>query len=192
MADCLNGGNAALFLDRDGVINIDHGYTHRVQDLEFIPGILELIGLANSNGYLVIVVTNQAGVARGFYDEEAVKAFNNAVSLAVSKVGYRVERFYYCPHHPDGRISRYKKKCSNRKPGSGMLLRAATDYSIDLPRSIIVGDKPTDIEAGRRASLRAGYLFDPQMRLPSRVATEGGFTLAMVNNLKMIAKLEGW
>ena len=192
MVDCPDGENIALFLDRDGVINVDHGYTHKVQDLHFIPGILDLIELANVNGYLVIVVTNQAGVARGFYTEDAVVAFNNAVSLAAAEAGCKVERFYYCPHHPDGLLSRYKKKCSYRKPGAGMLLRAAADYSIDLSSSIIIGDKTTDIEAGRKANLRAGYLFNPEMRLVSEVLTEGGFNSVMVKNFETVANIEGW
>lgn len=142
--------NKAVFLDRDGVINIDKGYLHRVEDFEFIPGASEAVRLLNDAGFLVVVVTNQSGVARGYFTMEAVELLHRHIEEALAAAGARVDAWYVCPHHPD-----HGEDCCCRKPLPGMLTQAAADLQIDLTRSFMVGDKASDIEAGLAAGCRA-------------------------------------
>lgn len=144
---------AALFLDRDGVINVDHGYVHRVEDFEFIPGIFELVALANRLGYLVIVVTNQAGIGRGFYTEDDFHKLTRWMKTEFLSRGARIDNVYFSPFHPEHGLGGYCKESDCRKPRPGMLLQAQKDYDIDLGRSLLVGDKPSDMEAGRAAGV---------------------------------------
>lgn len=144
---------AALFLDRDGVINIDHGYVHRVEDFEFIPGIFELVALANRLGYLVIVVTNQAGIGRGYYTEDDFHKLTRWMKTEFLSRGAHIDDVYFSPFHPEHGLGGYCKESDCRKPRPGMLLQAQKDYDIDLGRSLLVGDKPSDMEAGRAAGV---------------------------------------
>ncbi len=138
----------AVFLDRDGTLNIEKEYLHRVEDWEWIPGAIEAIRRINRMGYLAIVVTNQAGVARGFYSEEAVHTLHDEVNAMLAAEGGRIDGFYHCPHHPEyGPV----RECACRKPEPGMLLAAQRDFGIDLSRSFMIGDKAIDVEAGRGA-----------------------------------------
>ncbi len=146
-----------LFLDRDGVINVDSGYPHRPDQIRWVDGALDAIRLANDRGYLVIVVTNQAGVARGYYSEEAVVRLHAWMQERFAEAGAHVDQFYYCPHHPQGTLANYRKACECRKPSAGMLLQALAG-DVDRASSLLVGDKPTDIEAAHRAGI-AGFLF---------------------------------
>lgn len=146
------------FLDRDGVINVDGGYSHRPEQLRFVKGAEAAILTLNNLGYRVIVVSNQAGVAHGIYDEAAVHAFHAAISEQLAKNGAYIDRFYYCPYHPDGRIPEYRAAHPERKPEPGMLLKAFADQPIDIERSFLIGDMETDIEAAKRAGI-PGFLF---------------------------------
>lgn len=148
---------AALFLDRDGVINFDYGYVHRVEDFEFIPGIFDLVRVANQRDYLVIVVTNQAGIGRGFYSEEDFKYITKWMCSQFKINGGCITDVYYCPDHPVFGKGVYKKDSDMRKPGPGMIMKAANDYEIDLSRSVLLGDKETDVKAGLSAGVK--YLF---------------------------------
>ena len=140
----------AVFLDRDGTINVEKNYLHRMEDWEWIPGAVDAIRELNHAGYLVIVVTNQAGIARGMYSEEDVRTLHRTIDSELAGRDAHIDAYYYCPHHPDhgGRIS-----CDCRKPAPGMILRAARDWDIDLSRSYMVGDKPADMEAGLAAGV---------------------------------------
>jgi len=111
----------AAFLDRDGILNVDQGYTHKPQNLEMIPGAAAAVKLLNEAGYYVFVVTNQSGVARGYYSEAAVKIFNQHVQDALKAAGAHIDAFYYCPHHPNGVIKEFAIQCRCRKPAPGML-----------------------------------------------------------------------
>ena len=142
----------ALFLDRDGVINIDHGYVHKAQDVAFVDGIFELVGAANAAGHLVVVVTNQSGIARGYYSEAEFHALMDWMKEQFATQGARLDAVYFCPFHPDGR-GHYRRDSACRKPAPGMLLQAAHDLNIDLPGSLLVGDQPSDMAAGRAAGL---------------------------------------
>lgn len=144
----------AAFLDRDGVLNVDRGYIHKLDDLELIPGAAAAVRLLNDAGYYVIVVTNQSGVARGYYSEEAVKQFNVHLQDVLAAEGAHVDAFYYCPHHPDGAIKELAIRCRCRKPEPGMLEQAARDWPIDRDRSFLIGDKDDDLAAAAAFHIR--------------------------------------
>ena len=144
----------AIFLDRDGTIIADRGFVHKKEELELLPGAAEAIKLANKQGFLVVVVTNQSGIARGYFTEGQMKAFNAHLAWTLKTQGARIDAFYYCPHHPEAPIKAYRKDCPCRKPQSGLILKAAEELNIDLAKSYMVGDSPRDAEAGRRAGCR--------------------------------------
>jgi D-glycero-D-manno-heptose 1,7-bisphosphate phosphatase len=135
----------AAFLDRDGVLNVDRGYVHRLDQLEWVDGAAQAVGLLNRAGYIVIVVTNQSGIARGFYDEAAVRQFHTHMQDGLQAQGAHIDAFYYCPHHPQGTVAEWAVRCRCRKPLPGMLEQAARDWPIDLGRSFMIGDKDDDI-----------------------------------------------
>lgn len=143
----------ALFLDRDGVVNIDTGYTHRQDQFEFIAGIFELVAKATGYGYKTFIVTNQAGIGRGYYTEQEFWILMDWVSQQFSEAGGSIEKVYFCPHHPEHGIGQYHQACTCRKPAPGMLLKAGHDYAIDFSNSIFLGDKKTDMDAGRAAGV---------------------------------------
>lgn len=148
----------AAFLDRDGVLNLDEGYTFRPETLRFVPGAIEAVRRLNDRGYYVIVVSNQAGVARGYYSLDDAARFNREMQARLVRHGAHIDQFYVCPYHPDGAVAEYATDHFDRKPNPGMLLRAMADWPIDKARSWLVGDKDTDIEAAARAGVR-GHLF---------------------------------
>ena len=149
----------AAFLDRDGVLNVDHGYTFRPDDLDLIPTAATAVRLLNEAGYTVIVVTNQSGVARGFYPEAAVKLFNAHLQETLLAGGASIDAFYYCPHHPEGTVKELAIHCRCRKPQPGMLEQAARDWPIDRGRSFLIGDKDHDLAAAKAFGIR-GVKFD--------------------------------
>ncbi|MEA3373895.1 MAG: D-glycero-beta-D-manno-heptose 1,7-bisphosphate 7-phosphatase [Campylobacterota bacterium] len=147
----------ALFLDRDGVINVDTAYLHKIEDFDFIDGIFDLCKRAQEKGYLIVVVTNQSGIARGHYSEEEFETLTHWMVEQFAEAGIQISGVYHCPHHPD-----ITGPCRCRKPEPGMLLDAAEDLNIDLRQSLLVGDKERDIEAAIRSGVPVQYLFDPQ------------------------------
>jgi len=162
----------AIFFDRDGVLNRDAGYTHRAEDLEWMPGAREAVRAVNDAGWFAFVVTNQSGVARGFYDEADVVAFHARMAADLHAVGAHIDAFEYCPDHPDGTVERYARACRRRKPEPGMIVDLAARWSIDLGRSCLIGDKESDLDAARAAGI-AARLFrqgdDDLYELTSRV-----------------------
>jgi D-glycero-D-manno-heptose 1,7-bisphosphate phosphatase len=142
---------AAVFLDRDGTLNEEKAYLHRVEDFAFIPGAVEAVKALREAGFLVIVVTNQSGVARGYYSEGDVAALHRHIQGELARHATRIDAFYSCPHHPTQGKGRYRQVCDCRKGAPGMLLRAAVEHRIDLAQSYMVGDKVADMEAGERA-----------------------------------------
>ncbi|HDQ03827.1 MAG TPA: HAD family hydrolase [Deltaproteobacteria bacterium] len=141
--------NIAVFLDRDGTINEEVGYLDDLDKLKIIPASFEAIRLINDAGIKTVVITNQAGVARGLFSEEFVNEVNKNMRIALLRKGAVIDGFYYCPHHPTEGKEPYRQNCDCRKPAAGMLLRAADDLNIDLARSYIIGDRYNDMEAGR-------------------------------------------
>jgi len=151
----------ALFLDRDGVINVDHGYVYRQSDFEFTEGIFDLCRHAKSAGYLIFVVTNQAGIGRGLYTEADFHELTRWMCDVFAQEGCAIDKVYFCPTHPVHGIGPYKVDSLRRKPFPGMILEAAAEFEIDLAGSVLIGDKPSDIEAGRAAGIKHNLLFAP-------------------------------
>ena len=150
---------SALFLDRDGVINYDYGYVHLEEDFNFIEGIFELTSHAFRKNYKIIVITNQAGIGKGFYTEDSFIRLNKWMCDVFAKNGINVSWVYYCPNHPDG-IGKYRKSDYRRKPNPGMLLDAQSKFDIDLSSSFFIGDQQTDMEAGNKAGVGCNILFN--------------------------------
>ena len=143
----------ALFLDRDGVINIDSGYVHKKENFIFIKGIFEIVSYANQNGYLVIVITNQSGIARGLYTENDFHLISDWMKKEFNKKNCKVDDIFYSPYHPKHGKGKYKKNSILRKPSPGMLIMAKEKYDLDMKSSILIGDKITDIKAGELAGV---------------------------------------
>src|SRR5665213_1882975 len=151
----------AAFLDRDGVLNVDRGYAHKPDDIEMVLGAATAVRLLNEAGYYVFVVTNQSGVARGFYSEAAIDQVHMHMQDILKAEGAHIDAFYYCPHHPEGSVKEFAIQCRCRKPGPGMLEQAALDWPIDLGRSFLIGDRDLDLAAAAAFQIR-GVKFDAQ------------------------------
>lgn len=148
----------ALFLDRDGVINYEVGYLHRAADVQFVEGIFSLCRTAAKLNYRLIVVTNQAGIARGLYTETDFESLMVWMRAAFRAEGVELDAVYHCPFHPEHGIGDYKREHEDRKPGTGMLRRGVREFGIDLEQSVMVGDRCTDIAAANAAGLRQAFL----------------------------------
>lgn len=142
----------AVFLDRDGTLNVEKHYLYRYEDWEWLPGAVEAIKKFNQAGLLVLVISNQAGVARGLYAEADVKLLHGQVDGDLSRHGARIDAYYYCPHHPGFGD---KRTCACRKPAPGLLWQAHKDWGIDLRRSCMIGDKADDVKAGDAAGVKS-------------------------------------
>ncbi len=162
-----NVQNRALFLDRDGVINVEKDYLYKIKDFEFIDGIFELCRRYQELGYKIFVVTNQSGIARGYYGEKDFDVLSAWMIKEFHKRGVEITQVYHCPHHPD-----ISGACACRKPKSGMLLLAKEEHNVDLSSSLIIGDKERDIEAGLNAGLRETYLFDETQEIKESKASK--------------------
>jgi D-glycero-D-manno-heptose 1,7-bisphosphate phosphatase len=148
----------ALFLDRDGVVNEEVGYLHRTDEVRFVDGIFSLCRTAAGLGYRLIVVTNQAGIARGYYSEEDFEALMNFMRVKLSAEGVELDAVYYCPYHPEHGVGKYKREHEDRKPGTGMLRRGAREFGVELSESVLVGDRCSDVGAANAAGLRQAFL----------------------------------
>jgi D-glycero-D-manno-heptose 1,7-bisphosphate phosphatase len=143
----------ALFLDRDGIINIERDYVHQAADFTFVDGIFDLCRAAGRHGFLPVVITNQSGIARGLYTEADFATLTGWMIGKFASEGVTIAKVYHCPYHPEAAIERYRCDHADRKPSPGMILRARDDLRLDLSASILIGDRLTDIEAGRRAGI---------------------------------------
>jgi D-glycero-D-manno-heptose 1,7-bisphosphate phosphatase len=149
--------NRALFLDRDGVVNHETGYLYLPEDVRWVEGIVPLCRSAQAMGYKLVVVTNQAGIARGFYTQQDFDHLMQFMRAELQREGITLDAVYHCPYHPEG-IGEYRRDHEDRKPSPGMLLRAARDLSLDLSQSILIGDRCSDIAAANAANLRQAFL----------------------------------
>jgi len=156
-----------LFLDRDGVINVEKDYLYKIEDFEFIDGIIDLCKFYEQNDFIIIVVTNQSGIAREYYSETDFSILTHWMIKEFEKNGVHISSVYHCPHHPS-----ISGKCSCRKPNPGMLLQAAEEFDIDFSKSIIIGDKERDIEAGINAGVLQYYLFNEDRTIKESKATK--------------------
>lgn len=149
----MSKGIPAIFLDRDGTINIDHGYVHQIDNFEFIEGAIEAMAELKKMGYALVVVTNQSGIGRGIYSEDSFMQLTEWMDWSLADRGVELDGIYFCPHHPEAKDEAYREDCNCRKPKPGMLLEAQSFLNIDMASSIMVGDKLADMQAGRAANV---------------------------------------
>lgn len=148
----------AVFFDRDGVLNVDVAYLYKIEDLRWIEGAREAVAYLTQQGYKIFIVTNQSGIARGYYTVEQMERLHSYMQQEIAAYGGRIDKIYYCPHHPEGSVAQYTCSCSCRKPKPGMLLQAFAEYDIDKEQSFLIGDGKRDVEAAEAAGVK-GYLF---------------------------------
>lgn len=151
----------ALFLDKDGVINVDHGYVCTPERTEFVEGIFDVCRVATRRGHLVVVITNQAGIGRGYYSEREFLAYMDWVRSVFAERGAQLDAVYYCPHHPVHGVGKYLRVCECRKPAPGLILSAQHDLGIDLAHSVFVGDSSSDMQAGAAAGVGTCIMLHP-------------------------------
>ncbi len=157
--------NKALFLDRDGVINIDYGHVGKIEDFHFMEGIFKLCQRAHNAGYLIIIVTNQAGIAKGYYTEEQFLKLTKWMESEFLKNDIKIAKTYYCPYHIEGKVEKYREDSFDRKPNPGMLFKAIAAFNIDPQSSIMIGDRQTDMMAAENAMIGSKILFKDQVDL---------------------------
>ncbi|PCS21742.1 D-glycero-beta-D-manno-heptose 1,7-bisphosphate 7-phosphatase [Candidatus Enterovibrio escicola] len=168
-------GKPAVFIDRDGVINIDHGYLNKVDDFEYIDGVFDACRSLKMMGYLLVLITNQSGIARGYYTEDDFLSLTEWMKWEFSNRGVNFDGIYYCPHHPKYGYGMYKKDCDCRKPKPGMLIDASSTLKIDMENSVMIGDKVSDIRAAESVGITTKIL----VRTGKKV-TEEGVSLATI------------
>ena len=153
-----NRQRAAVFMDRDGVLNVDHGYVHRIDHFDWLPGAIEAVKLINDSGRYAFLVTNQAGVARGYYPESQIGVLHHQIQQVLRAHGAHLDDIRYCPYHPEGEVPAYKRTSDWRKPKPGMILDIIEHWQIDVAHSLLIGDKPSDMSAAAQAGIE-GHLF---------------------------------
>lgn len=165
----------AAFIDRDGVINEERNYVYRIADFVLLPGVVEGLTLLRDAGYRLIVITNQAGIARGYYDQAAMDHLHDHLRALLAKHGLALDAIYFCPHYPQGSVKTLSIECDCRKPSPGMLLKAAKDFDLDLVASVLIGDKLSDVQAGKSAGVgrtvivESGHHLEPSARFEADV-----------------------
>lgn len=172
-------GSRALFLDRDGVINHDLGYTSRVENFQFTDGVFDLCRAARRSGYLLIVVTNQAGIGRGYYSEQDFLTLTAWMRERFNAEEALITDVFYCPFHPEHGVGHYKQDSLDRKPNPGMLLRAAEKYRLDLGHSIMIGDKDSDMQSASKAGVGVRCHFLPGGQV-------GAFSSAATHKIRLL------
>ena len=160
----------AVFFDRDGVLNVDVDYLYKISDLKWVEGAREAVAYLTQAGYKIFVVTNQSGIARGYYTVAQMQELHDFMQREIEASGGKISKFYYCPHHKEGKVAEYAKDCDCRKPKPGMLLQAFGEYDLDKEQCFLIGDGKRDVEAAEAAGIR-GYLF------------KGGNLLEFVENI---------
>lgn len=168
----------AAFIDRDGVINEERHYVHRIEDFVLLPGVVEGLARLRDAGYLLVVITNQAGIARGYYNRTAVDYLHAHLRGLLAGHGIALDAVYLCPHHPQGSVPGLAIECDCRKPAPGLLLQAARDFDLDLATSVMIGDKISDVQAGKRAGVgctvivESGHHVEPAARIEADIVAE--------------------
>jgi D-glycero-D-manno-heptose 1,7-bisphosphate phosphatase len=148
------GKNKAVFLDRDGVINEDYGYVHKIEDFHIFDEVYPALKKLRERGFKLLIITNQSGIGMGYYTEEDFFKITEHMKEKLKEKGIEIDKVYYCPHHPEGVVPEYTMKCNCRKPETGMIEEGIKDFDIDISQSFLIGDKETDIEAGKKVGLK--------------------------------------
>ena len=167
----------AAFIDRDGVLNVDHGYVYRREDFEWLPGAVDALARLQDAGYALVVVTNQSGIARGLYTESDLETLHSFIANDLRERGVHLTGIYSCPHHPQAALGAYRLDCECRKPKPGLILRAAREHGLDLDWSCLFGDKASDIEAGRSAGVGRCWLIGSAQAAQAAAADGRGASL---------------
>lgn len=175
--------NKALFMDRDGVINVEKNYLHEISEFEFIDGVFDTCRAFQKNNFLLIIITNQAGIARGKYTETEYMILTEWMVKRFETEGITINAVYHCPHHPD-----FSQDCNCRKPSPGMLLQAKHDFNIDMGSSILVGDKESDIEAGRRAGVGINILVKSGHMINEEISNADNIMMSIKNVTSLLEK----
>jgi D-glycero-D-manno-heptose 1,7-bisphosphate phosphatase len=175
--------NKVLFLDRDGIINIDHGYVYKPEQFEFVDGIFDVCLHAQSLGYQLIVITNQSGIARGMYSEDDFLQLSQWMVQKFLNEGIGITDVYFCPHHPIKGKGSYKISCDCRKPEPGMILKAAEKHNVDLKKSVFIGDKVSDMKAAENAGI------DNRILLDGKYSDDGSLFANRIINIKLAISL---
>lgn len=193
----MKGKRTAVFLDRDGTISDEVGYLGSVDNLRFLPRVTEAIRLINESGLLAVVVTNQAGVARGYFKEPVINEIHEEIERILRKEGAHLDGIYYCPHHPEYGPPEYRKECDCRKPNTGMMEQAARELNIDIKRSYMVGDKVIDMELAHNAGakgvlVKTGYGKEEMERIGQGGTAQPDYVAEdLYDAVKWILNLEG-
>ena len=164
--------NKALFLDRDGIINVDHGYVYQQESFEFVEGIFDVCRHAQQKGYRLIVITNQSGIGRGKYTVEEFKQLSNWMTGQFKEKSIEIDDVYFCPHHPSKALGEYLQTCKCRKPEPGLIFKAADKHQIDLQQSIFIGDKVSDMQAAAAAGIKNRILLASQYDDNSNISAQ--------------------
>lgn len=180
------GDQPAIFIDRDGVINREQNYVHKVEDFHFLSGAINALGFLQAAGFVLVVVTNQAGIAHGLFGPEEFSLLTKHMLKQLAFEGVHINGVFYCPHHPQGRIGKYRTSCSCRKPQPGLILGAAEMLKLDVGRSFLVGDKVSDVLAGRAAGVGVNILVRSGHILPADAEASAD---VIVNDLWAAAKM---
>jgi D-glycero-D-manno-heptose 1,7-bisphosphate phosphatase len=176
-------GRPAVFLDRDGTLIEDVGYLEHTSQIDVYPWTAEALRALNRAGIPVVVTTNQAGIARGFFTEARVREVHEHLSAILAEAGVRIDAYYYCPHHPEGAVEDYRRACGCRKPGIGMIEAAARDLGVDPGRSFVVGDRWLDVGMAKHAGARAILVKTGAGRSQLEAPPEGLVADAVADNL---------
>lgn len=184
----MNQGIPAIFLDRDGTINIDHGFVHEIDKFEFIDGAIEAMIELKKMGYALVIVTNQSGIGRGIYSEDQFLHLSEWMDWSLADRGIDLDGLYYCPHHPEAEIEEYRIECDCRKPKAGMLIEAQAHLAIDMSSSIMVGDKLADIQAGQAAKVGMNILVRSGQAVTSEAEAQADIVIDSIAKLPEILK----
>ncbi|WP_372811566.1 D-glycero-beta-D-manno-heptose 1,7-bisphosphate 7-phosphatase [Pseudoalteromonas nigrifaciens] len=175
--------NKALFLDRDGVVNVDHGYVYQSERFEFIEGVFSTCKAFYDAGYKIIIVTNQSGIGRGYYTEADFIALTSWMKAQFSAHQILISDVYFCPHHPKNALPEYLKQCACRKPAPGMLLQGISEHNIDPQQSIMVGDKKSDMQAAEQAGIATRILVHSGQQFDDSAKQTADFIFNSINDL---------
>lgn len=161
----------AVFLDRDGVVNVDHAYVYKIDDFEFIAGVFEACQLFQAAGYKIVIVTNQSGIGRGYYTEQDFHTLTDWMVVQFKQHNVEISKVYFCPHHPTKGVAQYKQQCDCRKPKPGMLLQGVKELGLDPSKCIMFGDKGSDMLAAKAAGFSKKILVQSGQSIDAQTIT---------------------